>query len=293
MPKYKTKKHKKIKHKKTSKNFKNLNCSPGQELSYSCYSPQQIYKLKLQWNKKYPTKKIKTNNTYKIWRNLQKKLSTSCNTERCWLNQEFMINNITNDMRKTTFAPNAPDKWRTNPNTWLNSSDIINIMRQYEEEFPYFKFMGPSPIDFDKKKYFGNCVWNELCNFSLKNLIKKNKSIIGIIWNTDPHTEPGEHWICMVINIKKKYIYFFDSNADETPSEIIKFQRKVILQGKAIDIDFKLKRNNKRHQYGDSQCGMYCLYILTTVAKNPNHLLEFDHRISDKEMQNLRKKYYN
>ena len=35
-------------------------------------------------------------------------------------------------------------------------------------------------------------------------------------------------------NIKKKYIYFFDSNADETPSEIIKFQKKVSKKTKII-----------------------------------------------------------
>ena len=33
-------------------------------------------------------------------------------------------------------------------------------MKQYESKFKYFKFIGPSPIDFDKKKHFGNCVWN-------------------------------------------------------------------------------------------------------------------------------------
>lgn len=289
-----TKKHKKHhKHNKTNKKFKNLNCTPKQSLEFSCYSTKQLYKLKSNWNKKNPTKKIKSNNPKFIWDKLQKNNSKKCNTEKCWLSQEFMYNSITEDLRKTTFAPSAPESWKTDPNVWLNSTDIINLMKQYESKFKYFKFIGPSPIDFEQKKHFGNCVWNDLCNFSLKDLIKQGKSIIGIIWNTDPHDEPGEHWICMIINIKNKYMYFFDSNADNSPVEVKKFQNKVKLQGKALGIDFKIRKNKKRHQYENSQCGMYCLYIISSVVKNPDHSLEFKHRITDKHMKDLRKKFYN
>lgn len=287
----KHKKHYKLKNK--TKKFTNLNCSPKQPLEYSCYSPKQLYRLKHQWNKKHPTKKIKSNNPKIIWNKLQKHNSEKCYTEKCWLSQEFMYNSITEDLRKTTFAPTAPESWKKDPNVWLNSSDIINIMKQYESKYKYFKFIGPSPIDFDKKKHFGNCVWNELCNFSLKQLINQDKSIIGIIWNTDPHDEPGEHWICMIINVKMKYIYFFDSNADESPIEVKKFQNRVKLQGKALGIDFKIKKNKKRHQYENSQCGMYCLFIITLVVKNPQHSLEFKERITDSKMKHLRKKFYN
>ena len=33
-----------------------------------------------------------------------------------------------------------------------------------------FEFMGPSPIDFDTHKLYGECVWEELCKISLKQL---------------------------------------------------------------------------------------------------------------------------
>ena len=32
------------------------------------------------------------------------------------------------------------------------------------------------------------CVWEDLCKFSLTNTIKKGKRLIGIVFNTDPHT---------------------------------------------------------------------------------------------------------
>ena len=55
-----------------------------------------------------------------------------------------------------------------NPYAWLNSDDIIKVMNQYEKKYKNFKFIGPSPIDFQDKKFYGNCVWEELCNFSIK-----------------------------------------------------------------------------------------------------------------------------
>ena len=48
-------------------------------------------------------------------------------------------------------------------------------------------FLGPSPIDYDKPLSYGECVWEDLCKFSLINYIKKGKTKIGIVFNTDPY----------------------------------------------------------------------------------------------------------
>ena len=45
-----------------------------------------------------------------------------------------------------------PVAWRKDPDKWLDSNDIENVMKQYEEAFPYFDFMGPFPIDFAAPK---------------------------------------------------------------------------------------------------------------------------------------------
>ena len=44
---------------------------------------------------------------------------------------------------------------------------FIQIMKQYEKEYPSFRFIGPSPIDYDAHEYNGECVWEELCKFNL------------------------------------------------------------------------------------------------------------------------------
>ena len=36
-----------------------------------------------------------------------------------------------------------------NKNTWLNSLDISRVMKQYEDNYKNFRFLGPSPIDFN------------------------------------------------------------------------------------------------------------------------------------------------
>ena len=99
--------------------------------------------------------------------------------------------------------------WKKNPEEWLNSVDIEDVMKQYEKKVPTFMFIGPSPIDFDKHLLYGECVWDELCKFKLENILKKGKNKIGIIFNLDPHYKNGSHWISMFIDIRKKFIFFF------------------------------------------------------------------------------------
>ena len=52
-------------------------------------------------------------------------------------------------------------------------------MKQYEDAFPFFEFIGPSPIDYDKHIAYGECVWEELCEFSLEAQIKEKKPKIS------------------------------------------------------------------------------------------------------------------
>ena len=280
------------KHYAYKNNFKKLNCSPSKKLKFTCYSPRSLIKLKNEWNKDFPDKKIYSNDPYTIWNKLKNFLDKKCTNEKCWLSQSFISDNLDKNLTKNTFAPSAPPTWKKNPNEWLNSIDINNVMHQYEEKYPDFKFIGPSPIDFDKKKLFGQCVWNDLCNFSVKNYLNKGITKIGIILNTDPHYLSGSHWICLFVNLKKRFIYYFDSNADATPKQVKTFIQKVKNQANKINIKLDEYVNKTEHQKSDTECGMYVLYIITELLKhnkNPN----FKERIPDKDMENLRKIFFN
>ena len=290
----KTKNYNKTKkYKLNNKIFQQLKCSPNKEYDFTCYTNKSLNKIKKLWNLRHPDHKILTNNTKDIWVSLKNNMKHICSNEKCWLNQHFIKNNLDKQMKKYTFAPNSPSSWKTNPNEWLTSLDIDNVMMQYENKYPSFIFMGPSPIDFDKKKIFGQCVWNELCNFNLKNLIKKNINKVGIIFNTDPHYLQGSHWICMFIDIKKKFIFYFDSNGDKIPKEIAILVKRITKQGENLDINFQYYENKIEHQKSNTECGMYVLYVISELVKNKRGPKSFDKRVSDNEMEKLRKVLFN
>ena len=170
-------------------------------------------------------------------------------------------------------------------------------MGQYEKTYKCFEFLGPSPIDYDAHKLFGECVWEELCHFSLSNQIKKGKTKIGIIFNTDPHNKPGEHWISLFINVKKAQIYFFDSAGNKIPDQIEKFVNTVMEQGKNLKnpIYFKFDQNYPvEHQYKNTECGIYSIFFLVHMLEDKitGEYLK-THILKDEYIQKFRKIYFN
>lgn len=286
--------------KKTSKKkeliFKKNSCSPSKTIkSYTCYSNNSIYKLKKYWNIRHPDNQILTNDTKYIWHQLKDKMSNICDKESCWLKQKFIKNNLDNELRNYTFAPKMPASWKKNPYEWLSSTDIEKVMKQYEYAYPNYAFIGPSPIDFDKIKLYNQCVWEELCNFDLKSFINKNKTKIGIIFNTDPHYKNGSHWIALFIDIKNNIIYFFDSNGDPCPKEIIKLVERIKEQASQLNINMYFKENHPmEHQEGDTECGVYTIYFITELLKGNKRYDFFNkYKIDDDHVHIYRKIYFN
>ena len=196
-----------------------------------------------------------------------------------------------------SFAPVSPAEWKKNPNEWLSSVDIMKVMKQYEKAYKCFDFIGPSPIDFDTRKMYGECVWEELCNFNLREQIKKGKTKIGVIFNTDPHNKPGQHWISLFMNIKKKHIFFFDSTGDKPPAEVMTLVNRIKEQGMSLKnkIVFKFDSNEGvEHQYGNTECGVYSLFFIVHMLEDKltEHYLK-THILKDDYMQKFRKIYFN
>ena len=297
MTKYRQK-MKKLKN-KTQKEIrvKNVNCSPKdtKDLNeFTCYTDKDLYKLRDLWNARHPDVQIMTNDPKEIHKTLTKYMSNVCSKESCWLKQNFLDNKTIQELTES-FAPESPREWKTNPNEWVSSVDIMKVMKQYEKAYKCFDFIGPSPIDFDTKMLYGECVWEELCNFSLSEQIKKGKTKIGIIFNTDPHNKPGQHWISMFINIKRKKIFFFDSVGDKAPKQIMVLINRIIKQGKKINMNIKFDQNHPvEHQYGDTECGVYSLFFISHMLEDKftEHYIK-THILKDDYMQKFRKVYFN
>jgi hypothetical protein len=295
----KNKKYNKNKH-KTQKNkdtraFKKANCAPSTEKKeFTCYSDSALIKMKNLWNARHPDHKIQTDSTYEIWQQLKTNMQDVCDIESCWLKQQFVIHEVDKDLASYTFTPKSPKSWTKNPTEWLSSVDIENVMKQYEKTYKCFDFIGPSPIDFDKRVMYGKCVWDELCNFNLKSHIKKGKNKIGIIFNTDPHYLNGSHWISLFINIKKGFIFYFDSNGDPVPKEIDILCKRIIEQAKSLNIVLQFSQNAPfEHQFENTECGMYSLYFISSLVMDKHDYSYFmKHRITDAMMKQTRFKMF-
>jgi hypothetical protein len=284
----------------TKKSFVKLNCSPvpvsERHISKNtCYKPEHLNKLKELWNHHNPQDKIHFTDSSFIWNELKKRFEKDCDTESCWY-KKVSHNSELSKAFSDAFAPKSPDSWKENPNEWLSSSDIIDVMKQYMNIYKCFRFIGPSPIDYDAIDN-NTCVTNELCHFSLGHQIHEGKNKIGIIFNTDPHTKGGEHWISLFINVKKGFIFFFDSAGNEIPKRIYPLVERIIEQGKHLKppIQFTFDQNYpKEHQYSTTECGMYSLYFIIHMLEDKltqDYLKT--HVITDKHVEGFRKKYFN
>jgi len=192
-----------------------------------------------------------------VWTELKHKLHSKCKTGRV----ECIVAHLMN-------KPKAPQSWIVNPTEWLSSIDIENVEKQYMKLFKKYKFLGCIPIDFDLKSKTGKCLVNFLCSLKIKDLISQGFYQYGIVFNTDKHDGPGQHWFALYCDIRPELEYgritYFDSYANKPESEI-----KVLMSRWKTEIDslnlfkkpMELSRNTTKHQFKDSECGMYSLYF--------------------------------
>jgi hypothetical protein len=279
--------------------FKSQSCSPLKELPFTCYSKESLDKIKSNWNLKHPYMMISSDNPFIIWNRLKNILSNVCDNEKCWLRRQFNKYNLDSNLLSYTFSPERPTIWNKNKNEWLDSNNILSVMKQYEKKYHNFRFLGPSPIDFDYLVNDNECVWNELCNFNLLDYLIKGVDKIGIIFNTDPHNKSGEHWISLFINMQDvhPYIFFFDSVGHKIPKQILNFVNKVTMQAKQTNIHLNYIDNHKiQHQKGETECGMYCLYFIIELLsdnKNCSFFLNKVFKIPDNFVEMYRYIYFN
>jgi hypothetical protein len=166
-------------------------------------------------------------------------------------------------LKKNYLRPTQPDSWKGDPDMWLDSNNIRDVMSQYEEDRKDFKFLGPYPIDFAapdpyKEDENDKCLIGEMCSLDIQGLRSKGKDKVGIIYNLDPHYKSGSHWVANYIDLTKNHCYYFDSYGMEAPKQVQKFMQWLTLQ----EPKMKLAYNARRFQFRGSECGMYSMYFI-------------------------------
>lgn len=279
-----------------------IRCSPAAmgSVQGTCLQNSDVDILKTQYNLDHSDKITDTSPNVIITKLLKKQ---SCTSDLC-LAKKIQDPTIRQSVLKTRYSPFMPRKWVTKSiNEWLSSSEIINVLRQYESRYPEFRFIGPSPTDYYFMETPTQCVWRDLCQFNLGKQIAAGKTKFGIVFNIDPHDLPGSHWVALYINAISRQIKYFDSTGDEIHTDILRFAREVQEQSRHLGHEYTFDIEDDQthpleHQYGDTECGMYVLYFIITMLINKQDVYNsiFKNklkRIPDKAMENLRYTLFN
>ena len=283
------------------KDLTELHCSPkahvenAEDGNYTCFSKPELKLLAAEFNKKSP-KKIKiTGKKKEIVNQLLEAYKEVCDKHQfCWIKQTLTDPEKIAKLEKS-FRPKMPDSWNDNPNTWLNTYDILYVMKQYEDLHKDFVFIGIYPIDFNESNSFGRCIGDILCNFDIKtNILDKGKKQFGIVFNTDPSTRSGSHWYSMYCNLnpnKKNYgIYSYDSVANEAQKQVKLFMKKVCDQ--VNDKKFECKENKIQRQFSNYDCGVYSMVFITQCLKNIPFKIICEKMQTDKYVNSFRQVLY-
>jgi hypothetical protein len=296
-----------VKSSKHSKTLKLRTIKPV--VKSSCLSLSVIKELIRAWNNKNIEDKINLNQSpQSLYRELKSKFESK--DEIMWFENDIISSLLDeskiDEVRNKYFKPIAPSNWSSNPDQWLSNHDIENVLKQYEIKYPSFKSYGALPIDFALKS--GNtCIINDICAISLTSLMKRGIRYIGVVFNLDKHTESGSHWIALFVNIPKGEINFWDSVAKPVPKEVedlmtklykqlinIKEQKQILYTKCGCKFIKPIKQYNKiRHQYANSECGMYSLYFIIEQLDNGKTFNQVCRNVvNDSKMNAMRKEYF-
>jgi len=238
------------------------------------FGGEEIRHLRTVYNSEHQKEDpIPDGTTEQIWNYLQERFHSKCKSGT----SECIISHMLS-------RPKAPDAWIANPTEWLSSKDIDRVEKEYQKLFKSYIFLGCIPIDFGLKSPTGKCLVDALCSISIKDLYRKGKTQIGIVFNTDVHTGPGEHWIALFCDIRPELeqprITYFDSYAHKPEKEVQRLMKRWKDEWEPTRVHDKsmlTTYNKTRHQFKDSECGIYSLYFHYSCLNE----IPMDHKIPD------------
>lgn len=288
-------------------------CSPERIKNYqknkTCFTHTELVQLARDWNAHQTEQKIPSPEKMTV-SELRKALDarytkkTGCSKEVCWAKASPTLQPNTRDI----FRPLRSDTWRSG-HQWLSTTDIMHVMKQYENVHDDYVFLGVFPIDFEMKVE-GSCVVRSMCNFNVRGLLKEKKRMFSMVINLDTHDQPGSHWVtlfCCVDPKDPKYgICYFDSGGlppepiqGTSKDPITAFMRRiknevVELYGKEHENMFWVRYNPEQKQFKNTECGMFCiLFNILCLEHTDADYKRIRQMIgNDEDVHELRKIFY-
>lgn len=249
---------------------KDKRCAPSKKFeNNSCITVKYLIKMAKAYNSETKGLKIilyenmETLNPEKYKKYLLVKfselLSDVCDNQRCWLKQKFMKKLVNDKETVNIFRPPGPKgKFE-----WLNTFNILDTLKQYEDNNKDFHFLGAVPIDFDDLPELG------IKNLDIKKLYDRGIRKIGCVFNLDEHDKSGSHWVASYCDLNMGGVYFFDSYGIPPEKRIQKLLRRFAdFIEKTLNMPSIVKHNKKRNQYKDSECGVYSINFIEQMLKH-------------------------
>lgn len=225
--------------------------------------------------------------TYLV-KEMNKRMGNKCTTQKCWAKQDFfknLENSAKNEFLKNTFRPKAPQ----GKFTWLNTLNINDGMKQYENKYKSFKFFGAVPMDFAELPSL------EISNPDYAGLMKGGKSKLGVVFNLDNHNQSGSHWVAMYTDIEKGQIYYFDSVGVKPEKRVRALMRQQSRFIKDNGIPFEkqiVDVNTVQHQKENTECGVYSMNFIIRMLRGDDFKTLCNKSVSDRQINKCRKKYF-
>lgn len=230
-----------------------------------------------------PKKKIGLSLSKKrLYNVIRERLSDTCDDEYCFIEQGFVADEHKREL-ESSFRPKKPREWYKNKRTWLNTFDILHVMKQYEALHKNFTFYGVFPMDFQKNYPSSTqCIGSSLCTFHISDLFKRKKEQFAFVLNLDHHNQSGSHWVSVYGNLnpnKNNFgIYYYDSVSNEPTKEVRQFFTQVATQVKEyfqenISKKFTIKFNTVQKQFKNTECGVFSMVFITQMLK----YIDFDY----------------
>ena len=255
-------------------------CSPAVKWDgNTCFSEDALRKIATECNKKYDSKINTKNDKTKLYKEINIALSNQCNNEICWLDN-LQLNK---DNKLYRFHKPLHPKGKSE---WLSTSDIQRVLSQYQDKYHDFLLFGPYPIDFYK-------IIGEIADLDLKDIYSRGIRRIGVVYNSDPHDKPGEHWFCTFLDLNTGSHEFFDSVGDAPMTEIIEYMGRVKKRCKnVLNIEIYDKINTIQHQQKNNECGMYAINYIVERLKGNEFEDVVKRVVRDNEMNKKREVYF-
>jgi len=287
-------------------------CAPSKQYDEgTCFTLEALQTLAREYNKHVGKNNNSiitvTNSKQDLLRQLSKNITNCKSNQLCWIKQEWFNNNNNKDIINNTFRPKGPqEKFK-----WFSTTNINDIISQYEDKYTDFKFLGAVPMDFEKIPELN------LSHLDLDKLYKKKKTKLGMVINLDEHWQSGSHWVALYADILNNQIYYFDSYGMRPEKRVCNFVKKIALwcynrniknNKNKINYDtesqFMKKYKNKyenlmdirynqtRHQYKNSECGVYSVNFILRLLKGDTFDKISNIPVADDNINECRKVYF-